>query len=603
MILKRIVLKSSSRQVDRAISFNCDSPQMTDRAKRMEVLVTLPQTALKHLCRLLDRRTAGSLLCLILALLLGAVELQAQQVAPAVPAATGAPLDPLDELVDRAIAATSNRYLDTQVHTPWQILHGLLSLRENYVIKDKGVPVRAIDWISQGATFRGTHWFEATRHGGRAHPYNGTPYEFEGHVNQSLSIIAMCNLPLEHEFVAAGGKRLTMQQMVDHAKFAIDSKAEVTWTLWFLTTYLDQDEEWINEKDEPWSMERLVRTQVQASPYNAPCGGTHGMFALAYARNSYLRKHGQLRGAWLEADQKLQRYLLAAQRMQNRDGSFATNWFKSTGYSNEFNERIKYSGHMLEWIIMALPRQRLKEQWVRAGIQALCYDLIRNAHEPAECGPLYHALHALVLYRQQTNPNRSPLVEPSIARQTPTQSINPSSEPEGRASTGATKPDAAPEPAQVKVAEAEPKQTTLPQIQSSKNGTKNPEQASSGEQAAPLPTPTNPGATPAESGTPEKRPTRIATQPEESKETTQLQKPAVAPMPQESNQEVSSPSVSTQPDSISQTEPVSPSGKDAETSVLPVNFRRTLMPILRNLDENDTASLPEFAQPPADTQE
>ncbi len=354
--------------------------------------------------------------------------------APAVPAATAQQLDPLNEIVDRAITTTSNRFLDADVHTPWQIIHGLLSLRENYVIKQGGKPVNAIDWISNGAKFRGTPWFQVTKHGGRAHPYNGTPYEFEGHTNQFLAVIAMCNLPLDHEFVAAGGQKITMQQMVDHAKMSVSSHEEITWTLWFLTQYVDQDEQWFNEKNEPWSMERLVRMQVKASPYDAPCGGTHGMFALAYARNSYLKKHGQLRGAWLEADQKLQRYLFATQRMQNRDGSFATNWFKSVGYSNDFNERIKYSGHMLEWIVVSLPKSRLKEQWIRTAVQTLSYDLIRNAHEPADCGPLYHALHALVLYREQANPNTHPLSQPSVARtQKPSGDVTNPEKPSGEA--------------------------------------------------------------------------------------------------------------------------------------------------------------------------
>lgn len=335
--------------------------------------------------------------------------------APAVPATSIAPVDPLDEIVDKAITTTSHRFLDSDVHTPWQILHGLLALRENYVIKQGGKPINAIEWISNGAQYKGAHWFEATEDGGRAHPYNGTPYEFEGHVNQSLAVIAMCKLPLEYEFMTGSGKTVTMQDMVNHAKLNVNSLEEITWTLWFLSQYLDQDEEWINNKSEPWSMERLVRMQVKASPYDAPCGGTHGMFALALARNSYLKKHGELRGAWLEADQKLQRYLAAAQRMQNRDGSFATDWFKSTGYSTEFNERIKYSGHMLEWILVSLPQDRLKEQWVRTGVQTLCYDLIRNAREPSECGPLYHALHALVLYKEVTGSDTSGASIPVLA--------------------------------------------------------------------------------------------------------------------------------------------------------------------------------------------
>lgn len=340
-------------------------------------------------------------------------------------ARTAAAVDPLDTLVEQAITTTSQRFLNAEVHTPWQIVHGLLALRLDYQLKYRNQRVNAIDWISDGATFRGAPWFEVTEHGGRAHPFNGTPYEFEGHVNQTLAVLSMCQLPLTHEFRTPDGQVITMQQMVDHAKMNVSSHVEITWTLWFLTQYVDQDEEWMNKDDEPWSMERLVRMQVKDSPYDSPCGGTHGMFALAYARNAYYLKHGELRGAWLEADQKLQRYLVASQRMQNRDGSFATNWFKSTGHSTEFNERLKYSGHMLEWIVVALPKSRLKEQWIRAAVQSLCYDLIRNSRAPADCGPLYHALHSLVLYREQMSPKSTPSTEPLVTKSMDEDEVGP----------------------------------------------------------------------------------------------------------------------------------------------------------------------------------
>lgn len=328
------------------------------------------------------------------------------------PAQTAAD-DPLVKLVDEAIEITKKRHLDFQQHTPWQILHGLLALRENYVLKDGDQMVNAIEWISNKGTFRGQHWFQATPHGAKAHPYNGTPYDFEGHVNQTLAIIAMCNLPLDHEFKVAGGQTVTMTDMINHAKMTVNSQEEITWTLWFLTHYVDQDEQWTNIHRQPWSMETLVRMQSRFDPNRSPCGGCHGLFAMAYARNAYLQKHGQLRGAWLEADQRLQQYVAAARAMQNRDGSFATEFFRARGFSYEFNERIKSSGHMIEWLMMALPRRQLDDQWVRLGVQTLANDLIRNASQPADCGPLYHALHALVLYKQRVQPQSTPGTTPA----------------------------------------------------------------------------------------------------------------------------------------------------------------------------------------------
>lgn len=331
---------------------------------------------------------------------------------PAAPSATD---DALIQLVDQAIAVTRQRNLDFQVHTPWQILHGLLALRNDYTLRNGPQTVNALEFISTQARYKGDRWFEATIHGGRAHPYNGTPYDFEGHVNQTLAIIAMCDPPLTHEFKVDGGRTITMADLVRHAQMTVNTQEETTWTLWFLTHYLSQDTEWTNAAGQRWSMEYLVRIQNASNVLTGPCGGCHGLFALAYARNSYLKEHGQLRGAWLEADQKLQQYVSAARSMQNRDGSFATQFFKARGFSYDFNERIKSSGHMLEWLMMALPRSRLEESWVRLGIQTLASDLIRNAVQPADCGPLYHSLHALILYKQRVQPDSVPTAPAELA--------------------------------------------------------------------------------------------------------------------------------------------------------------------------------------------
>lgn len=314
----------------------------------------------------------------------------------------------LPETVNKAIGISQRRMLSTHVNTPWQILHGILALRGDYELRHQGRPVNALEYMSNKAHFKGAYWFEKTAYGGRAHPYNGTMWDFEGHVNQTLALIAMSNPSLDHKFEVRGGETVTMQDMVNHAKMMVNTKEEITWTLWFLTHYVDQDEEWTNAYNQYWSMEELVAHQNRFEPTRAPCGGTHGLFALAYARNAYLQKHGQLRGAWLEADQKLQRYIATAKSMQNRDGSFATGFFKSSGYSREVEERLKTSGHMLEWLMMALPKAELEKTWVESAVNAVAVDLIRSASQSAECGALYHSLHALVLYRQRMMPESVP---------------------------------------------------------------------------------------------------------------------------------------------------------------------------------------------------
>ncbi len=368
------------------------------------------------------------------------------------------PEDPLLTQVKQAIAINRLRFLDpSQGHTPWMIMHGVLALRQEYELKLGDKTVNAIDYVTkQNPIYVASlpnpllppgapvvhireHWFQSTAYGGRAQPYV-VSFAFEGHTNQFLAILSMADLPLTHTFVVSDPQRpgmtktITMADMVRHAQMNmhVGNPNEMAWTLWFLTNYLEPDETWIDKDGKPWSMEQLVTTQTNAPLFSgnrllAPCGGTHGMFALACACNSYQQKHGELRGAWLAARQKLNDHIAASRRMQNQDGSFSTEFFRSTGWSAEMGPRFKSSGHMLEWLMMALPPEQLKEPWVRKGVESVAGDLIRNGYAPLgtpDTGAMYHALHALVLYRNRVEPPSS-LVPPERVVELPPEMKNP----------------------------------------------------------------------------------------------------------------------------------------------------------------------------------
>ncbi|OAI52457.1 hypothetical protein AYO47_06175 [Planctomyces sp. SCGC AG-212-M04] len=332
--------------------------------------------------------------------------------ARAQPTQTSENADPLMKHVDEALRLTARRLLvaeapDGKTNSPWQIMHGILALRQNLELRTPRGPVNAVAWVSRDPVFRGDHWFEATRFGGRAHPFS-VPYHFEGHVNQTLALFTMCNLPLDHKFAVQGGKGfVTMADMVRHAQMMVNSNEEISWTLWFLTHYLEPDAVWTNYNGERWGMEKLVAIQTGQKVETAPCGGSHGLFALAYARNSYLQKFGKLKGTWLEGDQKIQEHMAKAKAWQNRDGSFSAHYFREPGHTDDPTDRLKSSGHMLEWLMMAVPQQELKENWVRYGVYRVAADLVQFSNQEIDPGPLFHAAHAITLYRERVNPKQN----------------------------------------------------------------------------------------------------------------------------------------------------------------------------------------------------
>lgn len=323
--------------------------------------------------------------------------------------ASSHPIHSTDSLVQLVIDTRESqrkRLLSTDVHTPWQIMHGLLGLRRDFIISHEKQTVNGLEWIASGPRFRNEAWFERTKFGGRAHPYS-VPYAFEGHVNQLLAILSMSGLPLDYEFETATGP-IKMRDMLANAQKTVNDREEITWTLWALSRYLPPDAQWRNAQGELWSIERMVKLQVDKPLQGSPCGGTHGLFALAHARNIYLRKGKPLRGVWLEAEQKIRRYTQTARMQQNSDGTLSSNFFKGREYKQDFDKRMESAGHILEFLMIALPQEELSQPWVRRAIEATCRDLMNNRHEYVSCSPLYHTVNALSTYLERVAPSTAP---------------------------------------------------------------------------------------------------------------------------------------------------------------------------------------------------
>lgn len=329
---------------------------------------------------------------------------------PTAEATVGAKEDPLMAQVEQAIEISKKRQLTVRLHTPWQIMHGVMALGRDFTLKKGGRTINACDWLSSSADHWKTPVFEVTEHGARARPTD-VGGEFQGHRDQFLAVLAMNDFPRD-QVLQAGEESVTIADMVKHAQMHVDNVHEPSFTLIALSHYLGPRACWTNKDGEDWSIERLVRQQLLVQIADAPCGGTHALFALAYARRRLRENDEAGGGVWVEADQTLSRYVAQARELQNDDGSFSTTYFKGLNWSNDYNVRLSSSGHMLEWLTLGLPRDELRQPWLRAALTFVTGDLIDYQREPVRCGPLYHACHALVIYRDRLQ-NHTLTVAPS----------------------------------------------------------------------------------------------------------------------------------------------------------------------------------------------
>ena len=320
------------------------------------------------------------------------------QPAPAVVAPPPPPPDRFLELLDNAIETTSRRTLTA--HSPWQIFHCILALRQNTVLRLQGQNVNAIQWLSSAEPqFDNQPWLLLTPHGAKFHPYTRM-YAFEGHPAQFLALLSQSNLPLDHQF-RVQGQIVTLNDLVNNTMKEVNTKEEVTWVLWALQHFLKSDAVWTNQWNESWSIERLVMLESQAPVVGAPCGGNHRLFALTRARDKYLASGGLMRGVWFQADQKIKQHLEIARSLQNSDGSFSSDFYKGPGYTTDINRRFNSTGHTMEFLSIALPKERLNEPWVRNAVWMLSRELVLHRDAKIDCGPLFHSLDALILYRDR----------------------------------------------------------------------------------------------------------------------------------------------------------------------------------------------------------
>jgi hypothetical protein len=331
--------------------------------------------------------------------------------APALPEA-----DQFRSQLDLAIEVSSRRTLTANSHSPWQIFHGLLALKQDFQLHLGDKKVNAIHWISTAEPkFDNQLLLSKTPFGGKFHSFT-RPYAFEGHPAQFLALLSQSDLPVGHTF-KVGPDSITLGGIINNTMKEVNTHEEVTWVLWGLQHYLKPDTQWVNQHNEPWSIERLVQIETAAPVVGAPCGGNHRLFALTRTRDKHL-KAGGLVGVWAQADHKIRQHIEIARSMQNYDGTFSAKFYETSGFENDLNKRFNTTGHTMEFLSIGLPDERLNEQWVRNAVTALCNDLIVHRQKPIDCGPLYHTLNALIIYRERIRnlPTAAPARLPEVAQ-------------------------------------------------------------------------------------------------------------------------------------------------------------------------------------------
>ena len=318
------------------------------------------------------------------------------------PAPRTARFERLRQSIAQTLATYQRRPLNTTDNTPWEVMHGFIAFGIPTQVRlggPGGDLVSAIGWSNMGGRCRGQTMLTTT--GGRLVALKGY-FGVQGHSAQYLAILAQCRVAASSP-IRVDGKAFTVADLIEEEQLACKPKTELTFALISLAHYLPTDATWVSRDGEKWSLPRLVEEEIVQPIRGAACGGTHRLFGLAYGCQRRLRLTGQLDGVYLRADKYVRDYQnLALSRLQNRDGSFSTEWFKyPDDREDDVDRKIQTTGHILEWLVASLDQERLFEPRVVAAAEFLSRTLSREPSREWKIGPLGHALHALNMYQER----------------------------------------------------------------------------------------------------------------------------------------------------------------------------------------------------------
>lgn len=309
--------------------------------------------------------------------------------------------DSLQERLEAAIKQVQQRELLT-TNAFWTVFHGILGLGPEVELlnPETGKRVKALDYICAGGEIPGLT-FEPKKYGLDVH--TGPAFVGQGHQDQFVCEMAQWGMKKDQKFVVFG-KDYTFEDFLRHSKMRVKLKAkplqELSWTILIIGQFYGTDYTWTNSEGEKLHFEDLVRYEMsqRMDPKAAACGGTHRLFGLSWVLHQHLRRGGQKKGVWKELDNYLANYKNLARQFQNADGSFSTNYFYGPGNSTDKQQCLSTTGHIFEWLSLALTDEELKEDWVNRAANALSMIFMDIQDQPMEGGTLYHAVHGLIIY-------------------------------------------------------------------------------------------------------------------------------------------------------------------------------------------------------------
>ncbi len=304
--------------------------------------------------------------------------------------------DQLRDQVRRVIAWYEKKLLNTRDHSPWEVMHAIVAYGvETQIRQDgpRGVPITAIGWLCFNRPTKNQRLLYLQD--GRLRAVEGPG--LQGHPGQFLAMLAQSRLLSDYP-IQVRDSEFTVADLIEEEKLSCYSGTELTFKLIALNHYLEPDAQWQNRHGETWTIPRLVSEELRQPLRGAACGGTHRLAGISMAVLKRQKLGLPEDDLFREAKRYMQQHQHFALRMQNRDGSLSTEWFRGSGSNPDPNRRLKTTGHLLEWLILSLPPEEVGRGRTRNAARYLANLLWQNRQRDWDQGLVGHAVRAMILY-------------------------------------------------------------------------------------------------------------------------------------------------------------------------------------------------------------
>jgi hypothetical protein len=293
----------------------------------------------------------------------------------------------------------------------WGMMHAMMVYGIDTQVRVGRRTFSTIAWVAGNNVCRGQRLFD--EQDGRLIVKSGVG--LQGHDGQLLTVFSLCDVPANYP-IYAGKKKFAVQDIVESEMLSCKSGNELTFILIALSHYLDTDEQWLSSDGQSWDFERLIREELSQPIVGSACGGTHRLMGFGHALRKRRMEGKPITGQWKRAEQFVEEFVQYTYRLQNRDGSFSTDWFEGREDNRDLDRKVQTTGHMVEWLLTVTPDAQLQNPRLVSAVNFLLKSMDEERKRDWSIGPKGHALRSLAMFYDRVYQSPPPWQNSGVAK-------------------------------------------------------------------------------------------------------------------------------------------------------------------------------------------